>query len=223
MFMNKTETKNTYHHGNLKQGLIDTALDMVDTHGLEGITLREIGNRLGTSRSAIYRHFANKEALMKEVLLAGFDKLDALLEPTFSNDELPILERFHSMGMCYLNFATDNPHLYRLLFGPSMSKAREEVCEDERPELHKLLHGDSSDEIIQAEQESGFHKLVSIIILAQEKNLFKEGDPVLIATAIWSLLHGLASLVIDGHLSVVDNAQAVYETNYKMLLEGLAT
>jgi len=220
--MDILEHKNSYHHGNLKEALIQTALEMVGTQGLDTITLREIGNRLGTSRSAIYRHFKSKEALMKQVILAGFDKLDRILEPTFYSKELDLLERFHVMGKSYVSFAIDNPHLYRLLFGASMSKEREEVCVDERPELHKLMNGDSSKELVQSEQDNGFHKLVSVIVQAQEEKLFKEGDPVLIATAIWSLLHGLASLVIDGHLSVVDNVQAVYETNYKMLLEGLA-
>jgi len=221
--MDTVEQKNSYHHGNLKESLIETALEMIETDGLDGITLREIGQRLGTSRSAIYRHFANKEALMKQVILAGFNKLNKLVEPIYYSDELDILERFHRMGITYITFATDNPHLYRLLFGPSMSREREEVCEDERPELRRLLRGDSSEELVQTEQDNSFYKLVSIIIQAQERKLFKAGDPVLIATAIWSLLHGLSSLVIDGHLSVVDNVQAVYDTNYRMLLEGLAT
>jgi len=221
--MNKTENKNSYHHGNLKEGLIQTALGMVASEGLEKITLRELADRLGTSRSAIYRHFKNKEALMKQVILAGFDKLDEVIEPIFMDTKLSILERFHAMGMAYVNFAVANADLYRLLFGPSMSKEREEVCVDEREDLYKLLHGDSSDEVMENGQDSGFHKLVMIILLAQEQNIFKPGDPVLTATAIWSLLHGLSSLAIDGHLSVVDNIQAVYEVNYQMLLEGLAT
>jgi len=220
--MKRIDEKNSYHHGNLKESLVQTALEMVKTHGIESVTLREIGSRLGTSRSAIYRHFSNKEALMKQVLLAGFDKLDEALESTFYNEELELLERFHSMGLVYIHFAKENPHLYRLLFGPSMSREREEVCVEEKPELHKLMNGDSSEEIVENNAESGFHKLVSIIIEAQTGGVFKKGDPVLFATAIWSLLHGLASLAIDGHLSVIDNIDVMYETNYKMLLEGLS-
>jgi Tetracyclin repressor-like, C-terminal domain len=63
---------------------------------------------------------------------------------------------------------------------------------------------------------------VAIIVEAQTQKIFKEGNPILIATAIWSLLHGLSSLAIDGHLSVCDNVQEIYEVNYKILLEGLA-
>ncbi len=219
--MSTHESKNSYHHGNLKESLVQTALGMVDREGIDKITLRELADRLGTSRSAIYRHFKNKEDLMKQVILGGFDKLDACIEPVFSNEALSLLERFHAMGKAYIDFALENPHLYRLLFGPSMSRQREEVCVDEREELHKLLHGDSSDEVMHNGQDNGFHKLVSIILMAQEQKVFKAGDPVLIATAIWSLLHGLASLAIDGHLSVIDNMDAVYEINYNILLQGL--
>ncbi|HFU73986.1 MAG TPA: TetR/AcrR family transcriptional regulator [Helicobacteraceae bacterium] len=218
-----TQKHDTYHHGNLKESLIQTALEMVHHEGVEAITLRELSTRLGTSRSAIYRHFEGKDALMKAVILAGFDKLDAVIEPLFNpENKMPLIERFHDMGVAYITFATDAPNLYRLLFGPIMSQQREEACIESHPELHQMMHGDSSEALIDRESSDGFHKLVLIIVQAQQEKIFKAGDPILIATAIWSLLHGLAMLVIDGHLSVSNNVQAIYETNYKLLLEGLS-
>ncbi|MEE8589548.1 MAG: TetR/AcrR family transcriptional regulator [Sulfurimonadaceae bacterium] len=212
----------TYHHGNLKEGLVQTALEMLGKEGLEAITLRELSARLGTSRSAIYRHFTGKEQLMKAVILAGFELLNEAIEPYFNDKESALLDRFHSMGIAYVTFATENPNLYRLLFGVDMSEEREEVCVEERPDLHKMMHGDTSPELIESDPDDGFRKLVAIIVEAQTQKIFKEGNPVLIATAIWSLLHGLSSLAIDGHLSVCDNVQEIYEVNYKILLEGLA-
>ena len=103
-----------------------------------------------------------------------------------------------------------------------MSQEREEVCQDERPDLHKLLNNNADERIIQAEPDDAFHRLVKIIVEAQQDGLFKDGDPVLLATTIWSLLHGLSMLAIDGHLSVVGNVDAIYEMNYKLLLNGLA-
>ena len=218
----RSKKSDTYHHGNLKESLVTTALEMLDQDGLEAITLRELASRLGTSRSAIYRHFKGKNDLMRAVILEGFIKLDQALAPHFNNSEKPLLERFHGMGASYTTFATSNPNLYRLLFGPDMSQEREEVCQEERPDLHKLLNNNADDTILNAEPEDAFHRLVKIIIEAQQKELFKEGDPVLFATAIWSLLHGLSMLAIDGHLSVVGNVEAIYEMNYKLLLEGIA-
>ena len=211
----------TYHHGNLKESLVSTALEMLNEEGLEAITLRELASRLGTSRSAIYRHFSGKEALMRAVILEGFTKLDDTIAPYFEHTEMPLLERFYQMGNAYTNFATSNPNLYRLLFGPDMSIEREEVCKEERPDLHKLLNNQADKTIISSEPEDAFHRLVKIIVEAQAQKVFKERDPVLLATTIWSLLHGLSMLAIDGHLSVVGNVQEIYEGNYKLLLEGL--
>ena len=211
----------TYHHGNLKESLVSTALEMLNEEGLEAITLRELASRLGTSRSAIYRHFSGKEALMRAVILEGFTKLDDAIAPYFEHTEMPLLERFHQMGNAYTNFATSNPNLYRLLFGADMSVAREEVCQEERPDLHKLLNNQADKTIVASEPEDAFHRLVKIIVEAQAQKVFKERDPVLLATTIWSLLHGLSMLAIDGHLSVVGNVPAIYEANYKLLLEGL--
>ena len=217
----KRKNSDTYHHGNLKESLIETALEMLGKEGIEAITLRELATRLGTSRSAIYRHFKGKEDLMRAVILEGFEKLDQAIAPHFEATEVPLLERFHAMGLSYTQFATSHPNLYRLLFGGVMSQEREEVCLEERPDLHKLLNNQADETIVAAEPEDAFHRLVKIIVEAQNAQLFKAGDPVLLATTIWSLLHGLSMLAIDGHLSIVGNVDAIYETNYTLLLEGL--
>jgi len=217
----KPKKSDTYHHGNLKESLITTALEMLDKEGLEAITLRELASRLGTSRSAIYRHFKGKDALMRAVILEGFQELDKAIAPHFEGGNRTLLERFHDMGVSYTHFATTHPNLYRLLFGPEMSQAREEVCQDERPDLHKLLNNTADETIIHAEPDDAFHRLVKIIVEAQQDGLFKPSDPILLATTIWSLLHGLSMLAIDGHLSVVGNVEAIYEANYKVLLEGV--
>jgi len=219
----QSKKTDTYHHGNLKEALVQTALEMLDQEGLEAITLRELATRLGTSRSAIYRHFKGKNDLMRAVILEGFMKLDQVIAPHFERSDTPLLERFHAMGVSYTHFATANPNLYRLLFGGAMSQEREEVCQDERPDLHKLLNNNADESIIHSDPDDAFHRLVKIIIEAQQQELFKVGDPVLFATTTWSLLHGLSMLAIDGHLSVVGNIDAIYETNYKMLLEGILT
>ena len=216
-----SKKSDTYHHGNLKESLVTTALEMLDREGLEAVTLRELASRLGTSRSAIYRHFRGKNDLMGAVILEGFTKLDKAIAPHFEQTDKPLIERFYAMGLSYTTFATGNPNLYRLLFGPDMSQEREAVCQEERPDLHKLLNNNADDSIVHAEPDDAFHRLVKIIIEAQQQELFKEGDPILFATTIWSMLHGLSMLAIDGHLSVVGNVEAIYENNYKLLIEGL--
>ena len=64
-----------YHHGNLRRALLDEAVATIRAEGVDGLTLREIGARLGVSRTALYRHFADKRALLAAVATEGFRTL----------------------------------------------------------------------------------------------------------------------------------------------------
>src|SRR5215467_1838029 len=64
-----------YHHGDLRRALLDEALRTIQTHGVEQLTLRTVGERLGVSRSALYRHFADKQSLLAAVGTEGFRTL----------------------------------------------------------------------------------------------------------------------------------------------------
>lgn len=196
--------KQAYHHGNLKESLIKTALEMVEKEGLESITLRELTKRVGTSRSALYRHFDSKEGLMREVIQAGFEQLDDTIRPTLLQKEFSVLERFNNMGRAYILFALENPAIYRMIFGHELQDVREENC-------------DINDET----QATGFHALVALLIEGQEDALFKKDDPILQATVVWSMIHGLANLLIDGHLHVKDNLDAIFTAGTQTLFEGL--
>jgi AcrR family transcriptional regulator len=196
--------KTKYHHGNLKESLVETALKIVETKGLESLTLREITNRLGTSRSAIYRHFDSKEALMQEVILAAFERLDRVITPTLLKKEQDVMIRFHNMGNAYIDFAIQNPAIYRMIFGHELQQQREESC-------------DINDET----QATGFHALIALLKEGQESGLFKKDDPMIQATVVWSMIHGLANLFIDGHLHVKENLEVIFNAGTKTLFEGL--
>ncbi len=196
--------KTSYHHGNLKHSLIQTALEIIEKEGLGTLTLRELTKRVGTSRSAIYRHFDSKEALMQEVILAAFKKLDAVITPTLLQKELDVMVRFHNMGSAYINFAIENPAIYRMIFGHELQQQREESC-------------DINDET----QATGFHALIALLVEGQESGLFKKDDPMIQATVVWSMIHGLANLFIDGHLHVKENLEAIFNAGTKTLFEGL--
>ncbi len=196
--------KQAYHHGNLKVSLIETALQMVANEGINSITLRELSKRLGTSRSAIYRHFDSKDALMKAVINAGFEKLDTCITPVLENFDDDVVTRFEKMGRAYIDFAIDNPAVYRMIFGHELMQEREESCD-----------------INDAEQACGFHALVALIVEGQEKALFKKEDPILQATTVWSMIHGLSNLLIDGHVHIKDNFDVLFDMGTQTLLKGL--
>src|SRR3982751_2670167 len=105
-----------YHHGNLRGALLQEALSTIRAEGVEALTLREIGARLGVSRTALYRHFADKGALLAAVATEGFRTLREQLTSAWvagAGDR----DAFDAMGIAYIRFAIDNPSHYRVMFG----------------------------------------------------------------------------------------------------------
>jgi len=199
----KKKNSTSYHHGNLKDALIEEALAMVISDGVESITLRELTTKLGTSRSAIYRHFSSKDELIKAVIQAGFNLLDETISPALTSKE-SILNRFHNMGEAYIAFALANPNIYRMIFGNEVQTQREESCD-----------------IHDKEQSGGFQHLVTLLIEGQEKEIFQHNDPVLQATYVWASIHGLSNLCIDGHIHVQDNIEALFELSFETIIKGM--
>ena len=105
-----------YHHGNLRRALLDEALATIRAEGVEGLTLREIGARLGVSRTALYRHFADKRALLAAVATEGFRTLRQRLVAAWEEGGHD-RAAFESMGVAYVRFAVANPAHYRVMFG----------------------------------------------------------------------------------------------------------
>ncbi|MDD5212652.1 MAG: WHG domain-containing protein [Sulfuricurvum sp.] len=193
-----------YHHGNLKEELLQTATDMIDKEGIDSITLRDLTQRLGTSRTAVYRHFASKEALILGVIERGYEQLDLMFTPIFQESTKSVAQRFNAMARAYLDFAIEHPNIYRLLFGDKYHKEREELC-------------DYKDE----SQATGLYALIGLLVEGQEEGSIAPVNPMVQAAMAWASIHGLASLLIDGHLMMSDNIEAIYEYSIDALLKGL--
>lgn len=194
----------SYHHGNLKEELLRTATDMIDKEGLDAITLRDLTQRLGTSRTAVYRHFASKEALILGVIEKGYEDIDLIFTPIFEDRTQSVAHRFNAMARAYLDFAIEHPNLYRLLFGEKYHQEREKLC-------------DYKDE----SQATGLYALIGLLLEAQVEGTIAPVDPMIQAAMAWASIHGLASLLIDGHLMMSDNMEAIYEYSIEVLLKGL--
>src|SRR5262245_29560857 len=105
-----------YHHGNLRRALIDEALATIRAEGAAGLTLRGIGARLGVSRTALYRHLADKRALLTVVATEGFRTLRQQLVTAWDEGGRG-RAAFQAMGVAYVRFAVANPSHYRVMFG----------------------------------------------------------------------------------------------------------
>ena len=105
-----------YHHGNLRRALLDEALATIRTDGVNEVTLREIATRLGVSRTALYRHFTDKRALLAAVATEGFHTLRQELVTAWQEGGRD-RAAFEAMGVAYIHFVVANPSHYRVMFG----------------------------------------------------------------------------------------------------------
>ena len=177
-----------YHHGDLRRALIDQALRTIDKLGVEGLTLRSVGDALGVSRTAMYRHFSNKQALVAAVAREGFRTLRRALVDAWDRDGRG-RAGFEAMGEAYLRFAVEHPSHYRVMFGRFV-----ESCARD-PELID-------------EAKAAFQALVDALVDQQRDGSVRNDDPVVLGRFVWALTHGIAMLVIDGQLRDGDESGA---------------
>lgn len=180
----KKKRADRYHHGDLRRALLEEALRTIETHGVASLTLRAVGERLGVSRTALYRHFSDKQALLAAVGREGFRLLRLTLIGAWEQHGRG-RAGFEAMGVAYVNFAAAHPSHYRVMFGRFL-----ESCEKDA-------------EFIE-EAKSAFQVLVDSLVEQQQAGLVRRDDPLVQARMIWSLVHGIAMLVIDGQLRGTD-------------------
>ena len=173
-----------YHHGDLRRALVEEALRTIHTAGVEHLTLRGIGEKLGVSRTALYRHFSDKQALLAGVGREGFRMLRLALTQAWEEHGKG-REGFDAMGAAYVQFAVAHPSHYRVMFG-------------------RFLESCSKDAEFIQEATAAFQVLVDSLIEQQSAGLIRRDDPVLLARFIWSVVHGISMLVIDGQLRGLD-------------------
>jgi len=169
-----------YHHGNLRDALVQAALALVEERGNPEFTLREVARRVGVTHAAPQRHFEDRAALVAAVAEEGFHGLRAHVERvarlTGARDPA---QRLHALGVAYAQFAVENPAHFRVMFSAEL------VDKSRHPSL-------------QAASRAMHDFLVQCIEEGQRQGFFVEGDPLELAFAAWSLVHGLAVLLIDG-------------------------
>jgi AcrR family transcriptional regulator len=177
-----------YHHGDLRRALVEEALRTIQSDGVRGVTLRGVGQHLGVSRTALYRHFADKRALLEAVAREGFRTFRLALVDAWERGGRS-REAFEAMGVAYVQFAVANPSHYRVMFGGIVS--------------------DSRDADLLAEARGAFQALVDAIVSLQQQGLMRNDDPVRLARFIWALVHGVSMLVIDGLVGPQEDWEAL--------------
>ncbi|MDL0431774.1 TetR/AcrR family transcriptional regulator [Marinobacter sp. TBZ242] len=198
MVRNQTPSKVTYHHGDLPQQAHQLALKTLREHGDAAISLRALAKQIGVSAPALYRHFVDRESLLAELAVSGFETLqERLLAVDQSSPRRALID----IGLVYVSFAQDEPYLYRLMFGGRV------LPKGDHPRLDQAGKG-------------AFQVLEDTIARAQKVGYVKPVPLPLMTAAAWSLVHGLSQLTIDGHLPGPEVEPHLAEGVVTLLLDG---
>ena len=171
--------KESYHHGNLREALLDAALAILKEQGLGALSLREVARRSGVSPGAPYHHFKSKGDLVCDLARARLEHLDQMSRKAVKDKKTP-QEKLKAIGVAYVLYAAENPAEFRLMFSPE----RGSPLTQERPEDAPV-----------------FRVLLEVVDELREAGLKTERDVA--AITAWSLVHGLADLLVDGPLQAL--------------------
>jgi AcrR family transcriptional regulator len=167
------KARDAYHHGNLRQALIRSSLELIRETGPAGFTLREIARRAGVSHTAPYRHFKDKDDVLAAVAEQGFRALRATMlraiEPVRGASQ-----RIERCGVAYIEHALKHPDHFDVMF---------------------LRTWDPKTEAGVA-AEAAFRVLLDLVLECQAADVLPKDDPLVQARTAWSLVHGVATLGI---------------------------
>jgi len=196
----KSTKDRPYHHGNLPAALIEEGLKLIQKKGVRALTLREIGSRVGVSRMAAYRHFADKAALLAAIREAGFAQFADALEQARAKAGKTFSSRLKAMAVAYVRFAAEHPAHFEVMFSwaphqpapPSPAGAR------------------------------AFGILEQTIREGQQSGDVRPGDSTVLARLVWAEVHGVSMLRLAPDLSPKGAGTRFVEFCSEILQIGLA-
>ncbi len=166
-----------YHHGNLREALIDAALELIAAKGPAGFTIAEAARLAGVSPAAPYRHFRDAESLLAEVALRGFDRFTEHLTKAWKGGQPDTIRAFEDLGRAYLSFARREPAYYAAMFDSHLAT-----------EAHPGLQaaGDRAFAVLREAAD----KIVATVPADRRP------PALMMALHIWAMAHGVASLFV---------------------------
>ena len=168
-----------YHHGNLREALIEAALELIAQKGPAGFTFADAARWAGVSSAAPYRHFRDRDALMADVARRGFDLFAERLERAWDDGRPDPFSAFENVGRAYLAFAREEPAYYSAMFEAGLSF-------DHDPALRQA--GDRSFAVLRHASE----------VLCARLPSEKRPPALMVSLHAWALSHGIASLFARG-------------------------
>ena len=175
-----SEKRDSYHHGDLRVQLIEATRVLVEEKGPDHFSVSEACRRAGVSTAAPYKHFKDKGEMLRAVALAGMHRQRDQMITELQQYEPGTLDRIVAMGRVYVRFATTEPGVFRLMFG---------LSEDHDGDDALVETGDNTFAVVQAE-----------VARCRGSEIVEDQDRHR-AFLLWSFVHGLSFLTIDGKLA----------------------
>lgn len=204
MTESKTSSKQetAYHHGDLKQALLDAAEALLEEGGVAGLSLRNVARKAGVSHTAPYRHFADKTALLNALATVGYQRLaDGMMAAVQRHPDDPKAQ-MDEAGQTYVRLAVRHPEMTHLMFGGTLKP----VSHEETPECHNM----------------SFAGLLRIVENGLEAGIFHPRPARDIAITAWATMHGLSLLVTSGKMQDALQTEAQIEQLVRMVEEVLS-
>ena len=203
---NRGRREGGYHHGNLKEALVQAALDLIANKGPAGFTFAEAARSAGVSPAAPYRHFRDRDELLASVAQQGFEQFESQLTAAWDDGRPDTPTAFQRVGKAYLAFARENPAYYSAMFESG-------VPLESNPAL--LVASERAFTIIRAASER---------LVAMAPPGVPRPPAMMMALHIWSMSHGIASLFGRGDAArrkLPMSAEDLLEAGVLIYLRGL--
>lgn len=194
-----------YHHGNLREALIEAALNLIREKGPAGFTFAEAARAAGVSPAAPYRHFRDRDALLADVAKRGFEAFTEATTRAWDGGRPTPREAFNRLGAAYLAFAEREPAFFSAMFESGLPLS-------DYPELR--AEGDRAFAVLREACEA--------LIATLPKD--RRPPPMMMALHIWSLSHGIAALFARGDRArrpIPMRAEELLEAATLIYLDGL--
>lgn len=176
-------TKEKQPFDDLRLRLIECASEIISKEGIKKLTMRSLGNQVGVSRTAPYRHFENKDALLMAIAEEGFNDLTLRYQEINRNKSSDSLTRLQNIGLAYIEFAIRNPGAFKLMFG-------QEITQYQRSEMLYMVAKETFNEYLTAVKAFQDEKNINIV------------DYSILANYFWTTVHGLAVLLINNQIQI---------------------
>ncbi|QBD75471.1 TetR/AcrR family transcriptional regulator [Ktedonosporobacter rubrisoli] len=193
-----------YHHGDLRNALLQAALELLTEGGAAALDLRKVARKAGVSHAAPYRHFADKQALIAALSEEGFKRLAERIQSALQEAPDSSYAQLLSIARAYVGFAVDNPWLMREMFSGGV------INREAYPDLYRA-------------SKAVFKFYVEAVRQGQARGEIVEGDPGELAGVLWSMLHGVSILVIEDQMHPYADGPEGLESVTRSCIERLYT